>query len=287
MSRYSSFKSDIVNGFKGPFETETQVPSDSESGFDSDAIGVCNTADVDRGNMWSRLGRQDLAIPHSSTEPSRIFVTGPTSPPLPPCAEPARLFGFDHLAPTPHLPPHDNLRQPLELPQTDSRRGLPQPSANPSLHSPAFATPLRLTYHKGSPQRTSASMSIQWVVDARKLSSKDTVIVSPSFELPFVSSTSFRIMLRPEQVSLQASGLSFQKSRGVGTVQLKCVSEFPEEVGPLELRWMVGQGPLGEQQVHDFSQCGVCSVPQVWNFRDAVDATTRSFIVWLEVSGLR
>eukprot|EP00927_Polykrikos_kofoidii_P079166 TRINITY_DN75953_c0_g1_i1.p1 TRINITY_DN75953_c0_g1~~TRINITY_DN75953_c0_g1_i1.p1 ORF type:complete len:291 (-),score=27.31 TRINITY_DN75953_c0_g1_i1:218-1018(-) len=248
--------------FAGELEVETEAPTDSEISFGSDA----------------------------SSEPLRLPVIVKEADwlPLLPLGEPAKLFGFDHLAPASHKSDCSLPRQTVAFPQHDS--GL---EAHTYLESTASSSPpstgisSRFTHKSDSSWGTSSTLLVEWTVDARRLNSKNSVIVSPSFEWPVANSTPFKIMLCPIKMSPCRGGVSFSKSRGVGTVQLKCDACVPREMGLLNLRCSVGQQSFGRHQSHDFSQCGVFHMPHAHDFGDAVNAFTKSFSVKLEISGLR
>jgi hypothetical protein len=268
---------DVGYAFKGTLEAETEAPTDSDSGFDSDAVGASKALDLDKGLSVGFL-QTDSPVPHRfvGLEPLRVLVAGESSQQAFPRGEPAKLFGFNHLAP--------GYVQPLAL---QSGCCVTIPSVSPAFQvigsSKPSPTCVQVTHHASS-RGTTSVMCIQWTVDARKLNSKDNVIVSPSFDLPLVQPTPFKIMLQPKQLSSRKGGQCFQKCRGVGTVLLKCEVGVPEGAANLTVKSSVGKERFARHQEHDFSQCGVCSMPHVWNFCQAVDANTRSFIVKLEVS---
>lgn len=270
MARFGVLQRDVGSAFKGAFEAETEAPTDSDSGFDSDAVGASKALDLDN--------QRDSPVPHpfNDLEPLRVLVAGDSSQQAFSYGEPAKLFGFEHLA--------QGYEQPLAL-QLGSCVTIP--SVSPALQvigsSKASPTSVQVTHHKSSRGMTSV-MCIQWTVDARKLNSKDSVIVSPSFDLPLVQPTPFKIMLQPKQMSSRRGGQSFQKCRGVGTVLLKCEVGVPEGASNLTVKSSVGKERFARHQVHDFSQCGVCNMPHVWNFWQAVDANTGNFIVKIELS---
>jgi hypothetical protein len=263
---------------KRAFEAETEAPTDSDSGFDSDTAGVCKAQDLDNVSLGSRFVQTDLVVSSrfSGLEPMRLLVAGNRSPQAFPHGEPMKLFDFDHLAP--------KVLQPHALQHTSC---ITAPSASLAIPETGFSrsspTPVQVIHHPPS-RGNSSFMSIRWTVDARKLNSKDNVVVSPSFDLLLAQPTPFKIMLRPKEMSSRKGGHSFQKSRGLGIVLLKCEVGLPDGFANLTLRSSVGRAPFARNQVHDFSQSGVCSMSQEWSFSQAVNEATRSFIVKVEVS---
>lgn len=263
---------------KHAFEAETEAPTDSDSGFDSDAVGVCKAQDVDNGLPGSRFVQKQHSVSSrfSGLEPMRLPVEGHRSHQAFPHGEPMKLFDFDHLAP--------NVVQPHALQHTCYVTAASVSLAIPETKFLHTSPTLVQVIHHPPSRGNSSVMSIRWTVDARKLNSKDNVVVSPSFDLLLAQPTPFKIMLRPKEMSSRKGGQCFQKSRGLGTVLLKCEVGLPDGDANLTLRSSVGKAHFARNQVHDFSQCGVCSMLQEWSFSQAVDEATRSFIVKLEVS---
>jgi len=95
--------------------------------------------------------------------------------------------------------------------------------------------------------------------------------------------------MKPRESKQPGRKESFVKSRGLGSIQLKCeacVEELPRQ-GTLKFKLGVGSGELRGPIAHDFVHQGsVASLPlqkQEWNFREAVDAASQTFTVYLEV----
>eukprot|EP00927_Polykrikos_kofoidii_P050527 TRINITY_DN44424_c0_g1_i1.p1 TRINITY_DN44424_c0_g1~~TRINITY_DN44424_c0_g1_i1.p1 ORF type:complete len:313 (+),score=42.93 TRINITY_DN44424_c0_g1_i1:47-940(+) len=271
---------------------ESEATTDGASGFDSDGVGACSSSDLETGNAETHT-----AIRHSCStrrpsnlngalEPMRLPVTETSLPTFFASDEPARLFGFDHLAPVSHQPSCARARQPFTVPQTYSDTDtVPTCASFATIDSPPVSPSLHLMFAASSGGILN-TMCIQWTVDARKLYSKDNVIVSSSFNVPLATSTPFKIMLLPKQTYKRKGGPSFLKSCGVGKVQLKCDAIMPRETGFLKLRLQVGKQASSHEQLHDFSQYGVCGLAKGWNFRDAVDRTSWMFVVRLEMIGV-
>merc|ERR550525_80121 len=75
---------------------------------------------------------------------------------------------------------------------------------------------------------SATSAKITWVVDAKRLQSKDRMLVSPAFELPLGRPVPFRLMVQPKSTSGAKGGESFEKARGLGSIQLKCEEALTE-----------------------------------------------------------
>jgi len=136
---------------------------------------------------------------------------------------------------------------------------------------------------------------VSWVVDARKLRSTGSQVVSKAFELPLRSgcTATFAMMLRPKLRQEGKGRYSFHASKGHGFVQLKCETELSSGCGHT-LAFRVGAGadaagneePLRGPVVNDFAQHSVCGLPEAveeWNFASGVDPETQTFVVVLEV----
>lgn len=124
---------------------------------------------------------------------------------------------------------------------------------------------------------------INWQVDAKKLSSMERQIISPSFQIS--EKASVKIMLKAKGVGSRKGQASFKKSRGIGSVEVKFV-EGSTEAPQLRLYVSVGdQLPRGPVD-HDFGTSSVCNLPkdmEEWNFSSSVDLQSSSFLVSLHV----
>lgn len=135
---------------------------------------------------------------------------------------------------------------------------------------------------------------IHWTVDARKLKTNDTEAVSPSFDLAFEGAVAFKMILRPRMTSETKGGASFKKARGRGTVELRCLDSVEgHSSSSVTFRLSIGspadaakqQAPRGPVR-HDFAQRAISGLPrgqEEWNFTQAVDKETMTFVVCLEV----
>jgi len=137
-------------------------------------------------------------------------------------------------------------------------------------------------------QCTASSAKVQWMLDARKLYSKDKVVVSPAFELLHGCSIPFRILVKSRVKTQKRGGESFVKSRGVGSILLKCEAPVDQILAmpSLEVKITVGDQPGRSFVHHDFgseSVAGLQPHTQYWNLRSAVDASSQSVAVCLEM----
>ena len=137
--------------------------------------------------------------------------------------------------------------------------------------------------------RSESTTRVQWTVDAKKMRSKDRVVVSSPFMLPCGGQLlPFRMMLVPTVVCKTRRGHCFKKAEGRGSVQLKCeASDLPQDSNTriwysVRVGWERFRGP----KEHDFRQAMVCGLPkdqEDWNFAEAEDVASRTFTVHLEV----
>jgi len=156
------------------------------------------------------------------------------------------------------------------------------PDADQSQRSPVSAAT--------SPQLTctlctATSAKVVWVMDARKLMSKDRMLVSPAFELPMGRPVKFRMMLQPKDTPGKSGGGSFEKSRGRGHIQLKCEGDLAEEAA-LSFKLAAGKAAWRGPVRHDFAESSVACLPAGrcdWNLRSATDAASQTVTISLEV----
>jgi len=137
--------------------------------------------------------------------------------------------------------------------------------------------------------KSESATRVQWTVDAKKVQSKDHVVVSSPFMLPCGGQLLlFRMMLVPSVECKKARGHCFKKAEGRGSVQLKCeASDLPQDANTrirysVRVGWERFRGP----NEHDFRQAMVCGLPkdqEDWNFAEAEDIASRTFTVHLEV----
>jgi len=129
-----------------------------------------------------------------------------------------------------------------------------------------------------------STVSLTWVVDAKKLRTRDQQIISPIFEIS--PQTSCRLMIKPTAMGDKKRQTTFLKSSGCGSIEFKLV----DSAGPapqLGIDISVGKGARARQSpgivMHDFNRSSVCRLGDEWNFRSVVDAERSSFLVSVEV----
>jgi hypothetical protein len=127
---------------------------------------------------------------------------------------------------------------------------------------------------------------IQWTVDARKLKSSNTQLVSPLLDVDLglgSGPVAFKIMLKPA-----ARGVTFKKSRGVGCVQVKCCSELGEDACT-KVRIAIGRDQPRGPVPHCFSSNPVFSLPKElaeWDFHAAAERQSVSMVVNVDIAPL-
>jgi hypothetical protein len=129
-----------------------------------------------------------------------------------------------------------------------------------------------------------------WEVDARKLQGNYRQLVSPPFHITLGSqSVTFRLIITPKVPTDSKGGASFQKSKGWGTVQVKCEAALSDDIAEVTYRIWVGSGqtlqhPQGPV-CHNFAQNAFSELPKgqdQWNFNAAVDEKSSTFRVSFE-----
>jgi len=129
---------------------------------------------------------------------------------------------------------------------------------------------------------------VVWTVDAEKLRSQERQAVSPSFELPMGESVVSRLVIFPKPAAGARGGASFKKSKGWGSVQLKCEASS----GFAIFQVSIGDGsgnfpkqPRGPVR-HNFADHSTCGLPkdlEQWDFGKAVSKATQTFAVCLDI----
>merc|ERR1719433_241164 len=102
------------------------------------------------------------------------------------------------------------------------------------------------------------------------------------------------MMIYPVVVNDKKGGASFKKAGGRGYVELACEDELPPGVPNVKFNIAIGQavgsaekrlaprGPV-EHNFADKAVIGLDTKQRVWDFNLAVDKTTGTFVVCLEV----
>lgn len=132
---------------------------------------------------------------------------------------------------------------------------------------------------------------IRWTVDARKLRSTDREAVSPPFDLSYAGPVTFKMIMRPKAISSERGGSCFKRSRGRGTIELRCMAESDVSERPV-VSFRIGVGSKDKPDKlrgpvrHDFSEKLICGLPDgqaIWDFSKSVDDVTQTFVVCLEI----
>lgn len=132
----------------------------------------------------------------------------------------------------------------------------------------------------------SGAARVSWTVDARKLASNDTHAVSPSFDLDFgagLLGCHFKITLCPRVMGRSKGQASFRRAEGRGFVQLRALGD---DAPRLSFRVSVGASAPRGPVAHNFSLNTVCGLPkelEEWDLQSAVDKSTNTFAVSLEL----
>merc|ERR1712032_1096839 len=131
-------------------------------------------------------------------------------------------------------------------------------------------------------------LRVCWPVDAHKLRSSDTQIVSPSFDI--LPGVGCKLILKALSTGDKKGQACFRRARGRGFVQLKCHADGSVNLSTLSFRVSLGaddgsQAPR-EPVTHDFSDTSVWNMPkdEQWDFRSAVDPVSMTFLVRLEIA---
>jgi len=123
-----------------------------------------------------------------------------------------------------------------------------------------------------------------WIVDSKKLRTRDQQIISPTFKIG--TQTSCRLMIKPTSMGDRKRQTTFLKSSGCGSIEFKlveCAGAAPE----LGIGISIGKGERTQASPgsvkHDFARSSVCQLGDEWNFRSAVDVESTTFLVSVEV----
>merc|ERR1719188_1809171 len=159
----------------------------------------------------------------------------------------------------------------------------PADSARDAAPVPVPQTLQRTTSVNSSCHRVAVTLN------ARKLTGNDKQAVSPSFDLNVGGrSAPFKIMIYPTITNEQKGGASFKKSKGKGTVQIKCEEALAEGAfPPLKFRIAIGSGDnraaFRGPWTHDFCVTNMWALQtEVWDFLSVVDQRSSTFAVVLE-----
>jgi len=129
-------------------------------------------------------------------------------------------------------------------------------------------------------------------VPGSKLDSRARMVISQQlFYIPSrEGKVPCKIKVSAKEMHTQKHGQCFKTSNGVGKVEIKCEDLFPEDAPPITFTIAVGrdknaQGTRGPV-AHNFSQASVAGLPDGeadWDFKAAVDVSTRSFDIMVDI----
>jgi hypothetical protein len=128
----------------------------------------------------------------------------------------------------------------------------------------------------------SGTMFAEWHVDARLLQGNSRRIVSPPLEYAFGEHCPvavFKLMIQP------SCARNFAKSKGFGTIHLKCESDLKGAASEVEFVFSVGTDRRGPVMC-DFSVHPLGELPKrhdVWKFRSNIDPHSNTVLVRLEI----
>jgi hypothetical protein len=139
---------------------------------------------------------------------------------------------------------------------------------------------------------------VHWTVDARKLKTNDKGAVSPTFHISLCGQDiPFKMHIHAKAVSGGKGGSGFRKSKGHGSIELKCEGSFGDGADArATYRLSIGSGnskDLAKQQnfrgpvSHNFANGAVSGLKkgeEDWDFAAAVDEASLVFVVHLEFS---
>lgn len=127
---------------------------------------------------------------------------------------------------------------------------------------------------------------VYWTVNARKIHSKETKVASPRFCIFLPSGPCpFQLMLYAEARSPRWGSSGFARARGRGRIELRCGAELPSGSGRITFSLSLGEQTPRPPVSHDFSQQSCCGLRR-WDFSSAVDPSTGTFVVHLEIVAL-
>jgi len=113
-------------------------------------------------------------------------------------------------------------------------------------------------------------LKVHWPVDSKKLQSRDKQIVSSLFEVS--PGCLFKLMLKPKVMGDKRHQEGFQRARGLGSIELKCVEGAA--LAPTLRFWIsVGDGSLRGPVTHNFNEStvsGLINSDGSFDFRSAV-----------------
>lgn len=256
---------DIEDTVKPQFKRSRTVPCPACN------IGQESTSDENDCALWSHED-SDSSFEQKICEPSLEMLAVPRVAPL----------WQTMFAPDVHIDSEDSL--------SNDEAALPI-SAGYAANS--FWPPAEITCSgERAPQNVTCSYShgvahISWQVESRALRSYDKQVVS----LCFTVQMGEKLPDLAFKLTLHSSGANFKKSRGQGSVTLKCESECLNASTPAKLYFSVGAGEKEQARrgpiIHSFDNSATCSLPKgedTWGLNAAVDKKTKTFTIFVEIA---
>lgn len=118
---------------------------------------------------------------------------------------------------------------------------------------------------------------VWWIVDARKLSGRHRVVVSPPFRLPQLPAAVFRLMITARGVGRDAT---FKNGQGAVTIQLKCESDL-SQLMPTKLSFDLRAGNCCQSTDHDFTRSVLLEFPSELYPVQALDEARTCLVIRL------
>lgn len=211
------------------------------------------------------------------------------SPPQP--GELKRLRTFDEFEDY-HVEDEDRLKN--TFPQSIQKNGNLLGSGNSTQNSfvghpfvtSAFSNFVPVSGKQGVLQCTIAPEGglacVEWMVGAKKLVSTDRQLISPVFEFKRLR---LKFILHARGSTTGQKSASLRNSGGIGSLSLKSdeINIEDHALGCITYRVAVGNS-CDEWSSHDFMKTPFLRCKREWNFRKAVDKTTKHTKVRLEIT---
>lgn len=154
-------------------------------------------------------------------------------------------------------------------------RGVEGLLGRPGLHETVSATTMRRRIH--------------WTVPASKLSSKDTQVSSPSFNLACGGSQlPFKLVVYPREKNRKKGGASFRNSGGRAEVKVKCNGNVTAQGTASTTFWIYAGSdataqPAADPVTHDFWDKALCPLAEDLDLASVTDTSSSTFTVCVEV----
>eukprot|EP00930_Biecheleria_cincta_P095433 TRINITY_DN87394_c0_g1_i1.p1 TRINITY_DN87394_c0_g1~~TRINITY_DN87394_c0_g1_i1.p1 ORF type:complete len:436 (-),score=66.85 TRINITY_DN87394_c0_g1_i1:22-1329(-) len=170
----------------------------------------------------------------------------------------------------------------------------PPEHPDPAFEKPAVDKPPATPVDKPPVLQRHQSVSTQlfrfrWNIEEGQLKKSDREKVSPPLEMDVGGvKCSFKLIVKPKEISESRGGRSFKKAKGKGTIDVICTDQ-PDD--GINMKFVVAVGKSGSSSFtdqstaidHDFSSRHICSVPKEFDFQAAVDEMLQQFCVSLQV----